>query len=96
MCIRDSGETYLSVVRQGSLLAVMALFCLASALSSPYLTRISNSSDIVSRVGYVFFAMLGLLAALSLPGTDPAVVTTNIVVYGLKCVLLEHSLSRIG
>ncbi|BGP51645.1 hypothetical protein JCM10450v2_007595 [Rhodotorula kratochvilovae] len=81
---RSYGETYLSVVRQGSLLTFMALFCLASALSSPYLTRISNSSDIVSRVGYVFLSLLGLLAALSLPGTDPAVITTNVVVYGLN------------
>ncbi|GAA6052609.1 hypothetical protein JCM3770_006400 [Rhodotorula araucariae] len=81
---RSYGQTYLSVVRQGSLLSFAALFCLASALSSPYLTRISNSSDIVSRVGYVFLALLGLLAALSLPGTDPAVITTNVVVYGLN------------
>ncbi|GAA5844290.1 hypothetical protein JCM9279_001756 [Rhodotorula babjevae] len=81
---RSYDETYLSVVRQGTLLAVLAVFCIASAISSPYLTRISNSSDVVSRVGYVFLAMLGLLSALSLPGTDPAVVTVNVIVYSLN------------
>lgn len=62
----------------------MALFCILSAWSSPYLTLISNSSDLVSRIGFVLLALFGLLAALSIPGTDPAVVLTNIVVYGLK------------
>ncbi|KPV73435.1 uncharacterized protein RHOBADRAFT_55175 [Rhodotorula graminis WP1] len=81
---REYGETYLSVVRQGCVLGLVALFCIASAISSPYLTRISNSSDIVSRIGYVFLALLGLLSALSAPGTDPAVIAVNVVVYSLN------------
>ncbi|GJN94294.1 hypothetical protein Rhopal_007368-T1 [Rhodotorula paludigena] len=82
--LRTYTTLYLSIVRQGCLLAFMALFCILSAWSSPYLTLISNSSDLISRIGFVLFALLGLLAALSIPGTDSAVVLTNVVVYGLN------------
>ncbi|GAA6037574.1 hypothetical protein JCM8097_006120 [Rhodosporidiobolus ruineniae] len=81
---RSFTAQYLSIVRQGCLLAFFALFAVLSAWSSPYLDIPSNSSDIVSRFGYIVLAMLGLLAALSMPGTDGAVMATNVVIYTLN------------
>ncbi|GAA5904568.1 hypothetical protein JCM6882_004910 [Rhodosporidiobolus microsporus] len=81
---RTFSDTYLSVVRQGCLLALLAMFFALSAWTSPYLDRTSNSSDVVSRFGYSILAMLGLLEALGMGGTEGAVITTNVVVYGLN------------
>lgn len=50
----------------------------------PYLDIPSNSSDVSSRIGYSLLAMLGLLAALGFPKTDPAQLAVNIVLYTLR------------
>lgn len=88
---RSFNTTKLSVIRQSCLLAFMCMFCLLSSLSSPYLDIPSNSSDLVSRIGYVFLALLGLLAALKIPNTDPATVATNVLIYGFSCVRVPLS-----
>ncbi|GAA6008193.1 hypothetical protein JCM10207_000034 [Rhodosporidiobolus poonsookiae] len=80
---RSFSETYLGVVRQGCLLAIMGSFFVLSAWSSPYLDVPSNSSDLISRLGYAVLAMLGLLDALGFDGTDGAVVAANVVLYGM-------------
>ncbi|BGP20057.1 hypothetical protein JCM10213v2_008192 [Rhodosporidiobolus nylandii] len=81
---RSFSTTYLSIVRQGCLLALLGAFFLISAWSSPYIDIPSNSSDLASRVGYTVIAMMGLLAALGMPGTDGWVVATNVVLYSLN------------
>lgn len=82
---RSFSATHLSVIRQGCLFAFMCLFCVLSAVSSPFLDIPSNSSDLVSRFGYVILAMLGLLAAVKIPYTDPATIAVNVVIYGFSC-----------
>ncbi|GAA5821147.1 hypothetical protein JCM11251_001986 [Rhodosporidiobolus azoricus] len=81
---RSFSPTYLSIVRQGCLLALLALYFGLSAWSAPYIDTVSNSSDVVSRFGFSILAMLGLLEALGMGGTEGAVITTNVVVYGLN------------
>ncbi|GAA5984952.1 hypothetical protein JCM11641_005596 [Rhodosporidiobolus odoratus] len=81
---RSFSTTYLSIARQGCLLALLGGFFVLSAWSSPYLDIPSNSSDLASRVGYTLLAMLGLLAAMGFSGTDGAVVATNVVLYSLS------------
>lgn len=67
---RSRTAVYLSVVRQGSLLAFMTLFLLAMVVSKPFVDLCSNNSDTVSRVGYVLIALIGLLVALDVPGKE--------------------------
>lgn len=64
----------------------MAAYCALSAWTAPFLNTPSNSSDLSGRIGYTVLAFLGLLAALSFPGTDGAVIATNVVLYSLKYV----------
>ncbi|PRQ70885.1 hypothetical protein AAT19DRAFT_11042 [Rhodotorula toruloides] len=90
---RSFSTTYLSVIRQGCLFAFMCLFCILSAFSSPFLDIPSNSSDLVSRLGYVILAMLGLLAAVKIPYTDPATVAVNVVIYGFSAYFIVISKS---
>ncbi|BGP35334.1 hypothetical protein JCM10296v2_007170 [Rhodotorula toruloides] len=90
---RSYNTTYLSVIRQGCLFAFMCLFCVLSAFSSPFLDIPSNSSDLVSRFGYVILAMLGLLAAVKIPYTDPATVAVNVVIYGFSAYFIVISKS---
>ncbi|GAA5877534.1 hypothetical protein JCM3774_005898 [Rhodotorula dairenensis] len=81
---RHYSTTYLSVIRQGCLLAFLSLYSLFAMRTLPYLDIPSNSSDVCSRVGYSLLAMLGLLAALGFCKTDPAQLAVNIVLYTLS------------
>ncbi|BGP65895.1 hypothetical protein NBRC10512_004184 [Rhodotorula toruloides] len=90
---RSFSATHLSVIRQGCLFAFMCLFCVLSAVSSPFLDIPSNSSDLVSRFGYVILAMLGLLAAVKIPYTDPATIAVNVVIYGFSAYFIVISKS---
>lgn len=81
---RHFSTTYLFVIRQGCLLAFLSLYSLFAMKTLPYLDVPSNSSDVSSRIGYSLLAMLGLLAALGFPKTDPAQLAVNIVLYTLR------------
>lgn len=81
---RSYPTVYLSVIRQGSLLAFLTLYSLFAMRTLPYLDIPSNSSDVCSRIGYSFLAMLGLLAALGVQHTDPATLTVNVLIYTLR------------
>jgi hypothetical protein len=72
------------VIRQGCLLAFLSLYSVFAMKTLPYLDIPSNSSDVSSRIGYSLLAMLGLLAALGFPKTDPAQLAVNIVLYTLR------------
>ncbi|GAA5865770.1 hypothetical protein JCM8547_002772 [Rhodosporidiobolus lusitaniae] len=82
--LRSFTTSYLDLVRQGSLLAFMGCYFGLSAWSSPFLDLPSNSSDLVSRVGYTLLAMLGLLAALGVPETDGGIVAVNVILYSFN------------
>ncbi|GAA5993738.1 hypothetical protein JCM10908_001061 [Rhodotorula pacifica] len=90
---RQHSTTYLSVIRQGCLLAFLSLYSLFAMKTLPYLDIPSNSSDVCSRIGYSLLAMLGLLAALGLPRTDPATLFVNIVLYSLSIYFVVISTS---
>ncbi|KWU42945.1 hypothetical protein RHOSPDRAFT_26670 [Rhodotorula sp. JG-1b] len=81
---RRFATTYLSVIRQGCLLAFLSLYSLFAMKTLPYLDIPSNSSDVSSHIVYSLLAMLGLLAALGFPKTDPAQLAVNIVLYSLS------------
>ncbi|GEM10952.1 hypothetical protein Rt10032_c13g4969 [Rhodotorula toruloides] len=90
---RSFAANHFSVIRQGCLFTFMCLFLGLSAFSSPYLDIRSNSSDLISRFGYVILAMLGLFAALKFPHTDPATAATNVVIYGFSAYFIVISKS---
>lgn len=81
---RSYTSIYLGVVRQGSLVAFMSLFLLSMRASKPFADVISNTSDMVSRFGYVAIAVIGLLVALDVNGQEalggPILIFVNVVV----------------
>ncbi|ORY68070.1 hypothetical protein BCR35DRAFT_326470 [Leucosporidium creatinivorum] len=85
---RSYSSIYLGVVRQGSLVAFMSLFLLSMRASKPFADVISNTSDMVSRIGYVVIAVIGLLVALDVKGEEalggPVLILVNVVVYSMN------------
>lgn len=62
----------------------MSLFLLSIRASKPFADVISNTSDFISRIGYVAIAVIGLLVALDVDGKaalgGPVLIFVNVVV----------------
>lgn len=78
----------LAIVRQSTLLVFMSGFLLLSTISLPYNDMISNNSDRVSRISYALISLLGLLAALEVPGYEAlggwVVIAVDVVTYAFN------------
>ena len=64
---RNANPNTVSLIRQIILVFAMSVFLLVQSILSPFLDPVYNASEWVSRVGYVAFAILGLVATLDLP-----------------------------
>jgi len=87
---RSRRRVYLGVVRQGTLLALMALYLGLELWSAPYISLPANHSDLVSRGGYVVIVFFGLMSALGAGGakfwSGGGLVGLNVIIYAVKSV----------
>lgn len=70
------------VVQQGTLIAVMASLLGLHLLLRPFVDKIGNRSEMVSRVGYVCTAIIGLLVALNVQGSTVYNTTILYIIQG--------------
>ena len=88
---RNASRNTVSLVRQIILVFAMSGFLLIQSLLSPFLDPVYNASEWVSRVGYVTFAVLGLVTTLKIPmGVKAAL--SGPVLYMYVCKIFERLL----
>lgn len=56
-----------TIIRQVLLLLAMIAFLVVQTIFGPFLNPVSNASEWCSRLGYVVFALFGLIVALHVP-----------------------------
>ncbi|CBQ68303.1 conserved hypothetical protein [Sporisorium reilianum SRZ2] len=71
------------IVQQGTLIAVMASLLAVHMVIKPFVDKIGNRSEMVSRVGYVLTATIGLLVALNVQGSTVYNTTILYIVQGI-------------
>lgn len=71
------------VVQQSTLIAVMASLLAVHMVIKPFVDKIGNRSEMVSRVGYVLTATIGLLVALNVQGSTVYNTTILYIVQGI-------------
>ncbi|GAC95836.1 hypothetical protein PHSY_003413 [Pseudozyma hubeiensis SY62] len=70
------------VVQQGALIAVMASLLGVHLIIRPFVDKIGNRSEMVSRIGYVLTATIGLLVALNVQGSTVYNTTILYIIQG--------------